>query len=705
MLRFQSPLENLIHYISINEFGKFVELFDYLNKDEAIRRHNLYVLHEEMSLYFVALTKNRKQFFDFLIERQYSEKNLPPEETAKLKTKYIELLLENLPKKPALFYEQITLLTKNNELLAFDINHDFKGITLLQHACFNTPWQLAKLIRFGCLANLDPSTDSDLNSLRIQSIKPLLDIKYDVDNLPPALMTSILIASARLNRLSEVECALRNGANVNACDAQGKAAIAYAVENSQDEMVEVLLNYSAASCLGLDAAISMQNCDMVEYLLDCGAGMFRDVPQSFLLLDANANQCCVQGMTIAGVPVTQQTHGFHAAFLSAEAFADYIKKRDRLDTTIPDDPIHITSIKHNIEYVASTTNEESRKLANLVINRCSSVRSLQRRICTDLSIQLLETSVTTGDSLTPLSAYLDNFPIEISQAIHGRLPEKQKALGIIYDRIDELKDFQIFAEKMFKKDKNLKKLLSKLTCAGINFSYTSVVAFGAYVGFAICCNQYTEDHWLSNLNCCCDHEVLTNNAMSFFGVPGYVLAGLNIVIFILTVIYLIKYGRGGVCCSSTGEDVLARNNDMIKTALDALVALMREENLSVEISNDLAAIEDAKITYSALLPMLQNIMSYYSDNVTIRIRDDKSQTPYANYNRNLFFHNPQASTNARNNRLPPRVVMDENPDSEMQYLLGHGLFEIVSDTDEYPEVIQMHDDLGDESIPLARYMN
>jgi hypothetical protein len=186
---------------------------------------------------------------------------------------------------------------------------------------------------------------------------------------------------------------------------------------------------------------------------------------------------------------------------------------------------------------------------------------------------------------------------------------------------------------------------------------------------------------------------VTKNAMTLIGIPGFVAAGLATISILLFLNYIRQYGCDDIdilCgCASDRKHIPIRQFDDIAAAMDALINIMSTEELPNSIRDELDKIAAPTVEYKTLMSSLLIIRNYYLTTALERVRQDRSQTPYHLFSSNRFFWSEQAQQANRNNRLPPRVAMNDDA-RDVQTFMGHGLFEMMEIAPEIaPEIPQM----------------
>ncbi len=709
MFRTPTPVEKLGTFIQQKNFAEFDRYYQFLHQDKAVGRECVYQLHDDMSLFQVALNHGARHICEYLIANGYSEKRLPKSLRLTVFIKYIELLLSHLGHRQKLF-ELLDIITSHKEDLAFDINYQVNHLTLLQHACERAPGLIQALINYGCKLGLEPVNDAILNERRLSTFKFLL-ASNNIE-LTREIWTQILITAAYLNHMDYVECALRNHANPNGYTRLGYSALCYATEHNNLEMVKLLIRHGAAagSSCALENAICHENVEMIEALLEIGAGSFCDVDERFLQLDVNASHCYVEGMTINHVAVTHETHGFHAAFLTVDELQQFVATQRK--------SIRIAHLKYNLQVCAvGKFTDTPEYMALDQMSTCSSTPSLFMLTYDVLKRHRYPYSALADKSRLSLMKYLRAKLMPGINAIEEMTEEQRRAVGILYDRLDELESFRERVSQEFRRQVKMARLHSALSVSGIYVSIGSTGLYGLISLILACVNS---SPGAIGYSACFPLEFMQQNAMCIFGVPGISVGVLVVISALVSAAFFKKYGvdRGchNVWCYEdfANRTLPVKNHPEIRDAINRLIIILNEENISpaMIMQQALLALPDLALPdldTPQLISVLERLQNHYASSVIKRIYQDKSQIPYARYSRSRFFYNENQVMAARNNRLPTVMAMHDMPNADLQTVLGHELFEIMdSEPDDVPPALEMDDDVNQQesdAVPLLLRMN
>lgn len=666
--QYNSPVEALADQIKKGDLKTFKALYLQFTDPSGSATFNLDHSFQGHSLYEYSLIHDRREFFSFLLEQGHQES--PPRQ-------YTAELIRLIPNEDTFLY-WLEKLHAHKRLTGFRGKDTYQQLTLIQHACLQSASStiIQTLLQTGCTLALSEAFNPDLLEQRKQANRYLFRQK----NLSTAILGDLLIYSTRQGDLESIRQGNPSGDVLSHVDDDNRTALSHAAESGHTDIVEYLLSIGAPACNAIHYAVNKRRKNIVEILLQHGGGAWQNLPAGFTQMDINANECYVEGMQINDVAVTPETKGFHRALHSAEDLAAFKKGQDQVNRNIATDkPLPIHSIKNTLTHLSNRhdlSDNQNLQKARDVLNEVSpvySLKSLAAKIVHDNPERCTTTvklahrnpedgTVTINTKTLNAVQYLSQVHPSIKEKVLDDNPEQQRALQIIEERIDELLAFYYYLDRMKYNKELSKEVQSHFAAAGLHLSYSLPSAYAAYTGLAFC------GTWMTSHGNGCGPETvscLTGNAMSFFGIPGFVVLGLTTIAALLTLNYVRQYGcDDGVCCGSDSPKPRIGVQPQLAATIATLIDVTKDEKLPAHVRDALNRISGdnlRQLIYRDLLAHLNTIRSYYAHTELKNIKDDSSQTPYANFKSGLFFWQ-EAELNAyRAAKTPPQVVMVDEP--------------------------------------------
>lgn len=693
--RYDNPIATLVSYIEENNLDAFTKLFDTLQEQVDLFKFNLYQLHAERTLHQHILKHKRKPFFQFLLEREFSDKpywQLPEASFSKT----IRYLVDLIDSNPTEFIYWFDLLHNNPDLIQVNVDALYQEQTLLQ---FVQPAFVEKLIAAGYGINIGyDASGKPLEACMKSAIRLSNNHSHQFSE---KILIAYLFYGVRTNHQECVKEVLRRNIDVNALNKLNRTALCYAsMKPVNFDIIELLLAHGAEPRRALHVAIAQENVGVIEKLLFHGAGLFQNVPESFANMNVNANNCYVEGLSINGVSVTRKTRGFHQALFSIPELVECKNKQDNLSDQGELLPLH------SIAACLSTITPDSEQLtsAREMFRHVNRVPSLQVNMRNYLAKNRYNQGFLAEVKENSMESYIKLIPVELRNKIMGNDDERRKAIAILNDRLDELMAFSHYVETTRDKTAKWDSMHRRLADTGSSLTCVADVIYGIHSGFS-CCIVGTEKT-LCCCSCCCMDSCPTCSIMLGTGLPGFILLGISIIFAAITISYLRQHGKSSFFNASDHANTPACRDKKIEAALVMIANLMSQETLPAHIEAPVAALSDPHITFDALLTHLNAIVEHYNNVELRRVKSGRSQTPLAAFDSRFFFWDDNSRLRNRNNKLPNRLQMMDDEDFNPQTHLGYELFEFIASPELAPAPIAMHEEIDemneidDENVPL-----
>lgn len=712
-----SLLTTLVEYIKNNDTKAFIHLFNKLDEMKDLFRFNIYQLHEGMTLYQHALKHRSKPIFQFLLENKFSEYNYTDPNPSKTVRYLVDHLAMNKGVNQADFNYWYMLVTQHSNLICDIKEQSWSKLTLLQHACLHDTTVVDKLIADGF--TLNPINFDDAGNLETpcqKSLDILLHMYPDFIGapLPEIVRRNIAYLAINTRNLELLQNMLIHPITkkVNA-----SFLLDYAVKKDFPAAVDKLLAQGALPFKALRRAISLGKTRLAEQLLFHGGGMFQDLDPFLMRAPVSANYCYVEGLKIGGKPVTKKTIGFDRAFFSIAEMMEHKQQQDSLHIYSHQNPLPF----HSLKACFDDLKEQPNMLDNTVFfsaldafENADKVISLQTQLKKMLLNNRFNRAFLQNLHVNSLEQLLGNVGDNLQKQILGINPEQQFALAAVHDRIDELISFKNFSENiqktMIQNDKSLETAVKLLLC--VDTSYLTGFAMNSFISCCCTCN-INSGCCCAPLCCCCSCASTYSHLapMEYLGIPGFVGANFTVMLLAGLIIYYAKFGSLPHCDDYIDRHdeshTLARRDKKIADTLDVLIRLLGSEYLPEHVNAAVLSLANPKVTFATLLKSLSTLINYYKIIEIPRIKNDKTLTPFKQFNSSLFFWNESQRKKNRNNKLPTQLAMNDAVD--LQNHFGFELFEVV----EPPKQLAMHDandeenpyqnDNNIESIPLLRH--
>jgi hypothetical protein len=761
----QQALDELAGYIRDGETAKFIERFELVAKTWP--EISCYLLQNGHSIHQIAMLHNRKEIFEYLVNGNYSERDLIRHvnisffSITKTYIQAFQRLFQNEAQYDDINY-WLAMLTKHRHLILFDVTTPCQDLTLLQMMCLLPEISRQKLVEHNI-----PQKLFDLGAKQVIDAKSEYREQMDAANIAmPDLLNprsarivieEMLISYSAagntnavgklLEKIARIEDQQRvasllvdeNDNPVSSLNAKGKeeifhsarikhidkedipsidstrntgrrTALNHATAAGHTETVRLLLKYGASPLNGMRIAINDQHKVITQLLLQHGGGIFSDLPKSFLWMGINANDCYVEGMSIGGHPVTRNTPGFYYAIHDAHELIQYNARQNKLAASVRTNEENIPGFRNFIQPLHSIKSalrdlDGDVRMANIaafinaydVITKISNVPSLQWMVRSQLRELRDEIEVDFEGSALSLYEYLEKLDPKLSAAVFNIHADKQHALAILNDRIDELTALHKHLQFLLTKDKRLESSLAcpaKISCCSM---YLLPTLYGIYTMFAfigdsccMCCG-----HPVASTSGKCSSLFVARHAMYFFGIPGIVISSIVLLSIAILTTYRFIYGPNSLsCCYPMSLEPRVNKFADVQPILRALSELLKDENLPDNVKDALHAISQPDSTLYRILSALITIRTHYQQTEINQVAEDTSPNPYHTYKPNLFFWTEAQRAANRNNKLPQKIAMDETA-TDIQSMLGYSLFTMIqvdNSVDDAPPVsIQMEE--------------
>jgi Ankyrin repeats (3 copies) len=774
----QSPLAVLSTYIIEGETEKFIQLFELIQDKKALLNLIFVLNNHDRSYHELAMFHDRKEIFEYLLKVKCHETDLISK-TSKLGfgTFYIEGLIQYALGNDITDFEYwLDMLISNQSVLHFSINELYKDLTLLQHICLLPEDKLNKFIKSGLLQKLIDHGAASLgsNGKRDDDVKAanLALMKATDLRLSATVIESMLLNYARLGDADMVEQFLvkidtikknqqqsvlilrqykkflplsphdkgkeeyvsepitevsadLNIPNIDVKSTEGITALAYAAKHGHLEIVKLLLKYGASPLNAIKYAIEKRNETITLLLLQHGGGIYSDLPRELKWMHVDAKDCYVEGMTIAGEPVTPETPGFQLALHDVHALIEYRERQDKLfvgnvskEHFLPGfrnslQPMHsikraLIELENDVNFSGNSKIEKSLKM----INSVSNVPSLKWLTRTALKERQDDFEIEYEGEAITLQGYLEMIDPSLAAAVLDYRADKQYVIGLLNDRVDELSALHKHLNELSNNFNKSHSALNTFASIGCHCTYSAPSLYGCYSFMA----------WIGDCGCnCCDASIgicnqdcsapfISKYAMYFFGVPGFVVLGILVVSISLMIAYHRMYSdmSVGFTCGDP-IDIDASKFENVRMILQSLSAILaNEKNIPGSVQHYLQVLKNPNAKFSHILLALINIKNYYEKSEMPKIQKDISTEAYQSYNPGLFFWTQEQREANRNNKLPPHLVMNDEA-VDVQHVLGYEMFTIVQsgnlvDLDALPKSITMSegDKAPTERTPLIK---